>query len=95
MPKAADFVIGVKVLEKKCFGSAGCNITYQIEPMYVGTARLPQGKEITIVYDIAGGEDPQTSRFTLLGDQMTFPAEETIQTASSTSVLTATATQVF
>jgi hypothetical protein len=27
----SDFTIGIKVLEKKCFGSAGCNIIYQIE----------------------------------------------------------------
>lgn len=39
LPKPADFTIAVKVLEKKCFGSAGCNVTYQIDPKYTGPCR--------------------------------------------------------
>jgi hypothetical protein len=30
----------IKILEKKCFGSAGCSITYRIKPKYVGTQEL-------------------------------------------------------
>jgi hypothetical protein len=35
-PKS-NFEIGIKMLEKKCFGSAGCSVTYRIKPKYVGT----------------------------------------------------------
>jgi hypothetical protein len=36
----SDFEIGIKILEKKCFGSAGCSVTYQVKPKYVGTQEL-------------------------------------------------------
>jgi hypothetical protein len=36
----SDFEIGIKILEKKCFGSAGCSVTYRIKPKYVGTQEL-------------------------------------------------------
>jgi hypothetical protein len=39
-PRKSDFEIGIKILEKKCFGSAGCSVTYQIKPKYVGTQEL-------------------------------------------------------
>ena len=29
-----------EILEKKCFGSAGCSVIYQIKPKYVGTQEL-------------------------------------------------------
>lgn len=95
MPAPADFTVAVSVLEKKCFGSAGCNVTYQIEPAYVGAADLPTGKDITVVYEIQGGEEPQTGRFTLRDGQARFDSEESIQTSSSSSVLTAVVTQVL
>jgi hypothetical protein len=39
-PRKSDFDIGIKILEKKCFGSAGCSVTYRIKPRYVGTQEL-------------------------------------------------------
>jgi hypothetical protein len=39
-PRKSDFEIGIKILEKKCFGSAGCSLTYRIKPKYVGTQEL-------------------------------------------------------
>ena len=38
--RKSDFEIGIKILEKKCFGSAGCSVTYGIKPKYVGTQEL-------------------------------------------------------
>jgi len=94
LPKPADFTIGINIIEKTCFGSAGCNITYRIDPKYNGTTRLPS-KEITVVYEVRGGDGPQINRFTLTGGQASFPAEEHIQTKSSSSDLTAVVTQVI
>jgi hypothetical protein len=34
--RKSDFEIGIKILEKKCFGSAGCSVIYRIKPKYVG-----------------------------------------------------------
>jgi hypothetical protein len=43
-PTAAGFTprshIGIKILQKKCFGSAGCSVIYPIRPKYVGTQEL-------------------------------------------------------
>jgi hypothetical protein len=35
--RKSDSELGIKILEKKCFGSAGCSVTYRIKPTYVGT----------------------------------------------------------
>src|SRR5437879_3831841 len=35
-PTPDDFTIGIKVLSKQCFGSAGCNIEFRIDPSYTG-----------------------------------------------------------
>jgi hypothetical protein len=35
-PRKSDFEIGIKILEKKCFGSAGCSVTYRIKPSASG-----------------------------------------------------------
>jgi hypothetical protein len=37
-PRKSDFEI--KILEKKCLGSAGCSVTDRIKPKYVGTQEL-------------------------------------------------------
>jgi len=94
MPKPADFAITVHILEKTCFGSAGCNVTYRIEPNYTGASPLPN-KEIIVVYEVRGGEDAQINRFTISGGQAEFPSEERISTKSSKAELTAVATQVI
>jgi len=31
-PKKKDFKVTIKIREKKCFRSAGCNVTYRIDP---------------------------------------------------------------
>ena len=39
-PRKSDSVIGIKILEQKCLGCAGCSVTYPIKPKYVGTQEL-------------------------------------------------------
>jgi hypothetical protein len=95
VPAPSDFTIGVKVLREACFGSAGCNVTYQIEPKYTGAKSL-DGKTFTVIYEVTGGEDsPQINNFEIRGDGMaSFPKEEFISTSSSGSTLKAKATSV-
>jgi hypothetical protein len=71
----------VKILEKECFGSAGCNVTYQIKvssydgPDDVGDQRF------RVVYEVRGGEDgPQVNNMTFTGDSYEYDQEETIST---------------
>jgi hypothetical protein len=97
-PSAADFALTVKVLKKTCFGSAGCNINYNIEVMYTGKPTEP-GQTWDVTYEITGGDDPQINTFQFTSTSSTeynvlVPREEHIQTPSSDSVLTATVTAV-
>lgn len=59
--KPADFQVGVIVTGVECFGSAGCLVDYMIEPVYVGSAKLPT--QTTVVYEIRGGDEPFTDSF--------------------------------
>jgi hypothetical protein len=93
-PSAGDFAISVKVLSKHCFGSAGCNITYRIDPSYSGHL-LDSGDTYTITYEVTGVEDgPQINSFTLTGDQVQYESEESAQTTSSSVKLKAKVTGV-
>jgi hypothetical protein len=89
-----DFKIRVKVLTKKCFGSAGCNVTYRIDPEYVGSAPLPDGT-VEVTYTVKGAEDPIINTFTIEDGEASFESEERASTSSSKKTLTAAATDVF
>lgn len=94
LPAPSDFVITVKVLSKQCFDTAGCVLSYQISPSYVGSTGLTD-KPLTVVYEVKGGQDgPVINNFTVTGTSVRFPKMEVVQTVSSGTVLTATATSV-
>jgi hypothetical protein len=67
--KAADLELTPKVTEKQCFGSAGCNVTVQVEVGYSGPALDPDDTwEVT--YEVTGDEDgPVIGTFELTGDK--------------------------
>jgi len=93
-PKPSHFHISIRTLKKSCFGSAGCNITYQINPAYVGPP-LADDQTVTVTYEVRGGEDPQINSFELEGTRASFSEEESISTPSSSSKLRAVVTEVF
>jgi hypothetical protein len=82
-------------LKKQCFGTAGCNITYHINPEYVGSTPI-SGRSLTVIYEVTGDESaPQINNFTVSGDgTATFPKNEFASTSSSGVTLTAKATSV-
>ena len=92
-PTAADFTITLTVISKSCFGSAGCNITYKPDVAYSGST-LDPAKTWTVVYDIAGGESPQTANLTVKGTQVSYRNGLT-QTPDDAAVLVATVTSVY
>jgi hypothetical protein len=96
LPTPTDFAIQVKTLSKSCFGSAGCNVTYQIDPQYVGSADL-SGRSFTVVYEVIGGDSgPQIDNFRVSGDGTAhYSREELVSTSSSGTVLTAKATGIL
>lgn len=95
IPQPSDFVLAVKVLEKQCFGSAGCNITYRIDVSYVGSTLPDPDHEFEVIYEVRGGEDGViTNTFTLTGDQVSIDSEEFTSTKRSKDKLTAVAIEV-
>jgi hypothetical protein len=95
LPAASDFIIDVKVLTTACFGSAGCNVTYQIDPTYIGTSPLAE-QTFTVIDEVSGGEDgPQINNFTVNGDSSpSFQRQEFISTSSPGATLKAKATSI-
>lgn len=92
-PVPADFQLEVIELEKNCYGSAGCNVTYMVDPTYVGQP-LDPSQSYTVIYSLTGGDATETGSFTVQGTQYEKPGEDMISTSSSGAVLRATVTRV-
>lgn len=93
-PTKLDFVLKVKITEKKCFGSAGCNVTYHIDMTYTGDT-LDPSETWLITYQVAGVEDgPAINTLELTGDEYSYDEEEFGQTSSSSKKLTAKVTDI-
>ncbi len=93
-PRKADWKIGIKILSKQCFGSAGCNVEYRIVPDYVGTRYLPESGTIEVTYDVKGAEDQITNTFTVEGKEASFDDREMTSVKTSKAVLVAVVTDV-
>lgn len=90
-----NFKIGVRTRRKKCFGSAGCLVDVQIVPAYVGQQDVSTGSW-EIIYELRGGEDgPVIETMTLEGGTFTFPEEQSLDTRSSSTQITAVVTDVY
>jgi hypothetical protein len=92
--KPADLSLSVKTTEKACFGSAGCNVQYEIKVTRVNpVATLPESCEIT--YAVTGLEDTQIGTLTLTNDgTVSQDSYQSGQTTKSSSKLTAKITDM-
>lgn len=93
----SDFEIDLKIKEKKCFGSAGCIVTYEIDPRYSGGSVEDLGDgSWDVTYEVTGGEDgPIVNTFTVDSGQVSFDGEEIAGTSSQGVELAARATEVI
>lgn len=92
-PVLANFKLSVKTLEKQCFGSAGCNVTYRVDVTYIGT--LDPAKTYRVTYEVRGVDDgPQINNFTVTGDTASVESEEFASTKNKSAKLTVKATDV-
>lgn len=91
--KASDLSLSVKITSKQCFGSAGCNVEYQIKATLLTTDEFNAPCDVT--YEVRGLEDPVTSTLTIV-DSTTFRQDswQFGQTSSSSKKLTAKVTEV-
>lgn len=93
-PTKADFLLTVKTTRKKCFGSAGCNVTYHIDLDYLGD-ELDPSKTYQITYEVSGVEDgPAINTLEITGDEYTYDENESGQTPSSSTKLKAKVTDI-
>jgi hypothetical protein len=93
-PVTTDFKASIAILEKKCFGSAGCNVGYRVVPEYLGLA-LTDAQSFTVTYTIKGGEDLIEGNFTITGDVMEFRQKELTQTSRASAKLVIEITSVL
>jgi hypothetical protein len=49
----SDFTVDLKVKDKQCFGSAGCNVTAEPDVTYVGPGDVPQGS-YSVTFEVTG-----------------------------------------
>lgn len=92
-PTPKDFELAIKVIEKKCFGSAGCNVTFRIELTYTGLT-LDPSSTYEVVYRVDGAEDTYINSLRVTGASYSHDDEERVSVKSSKSVLTAVVTDV-
>lgn len=90
----SDFTIKLKITEKQCFGSAGCNVTTKASVTYVGIDDLDDlPSMIDITYKIKGAEDPYTATIEM-EDGKYSPDTAILSTRRKSDKLTATVTAV-
>lgn len=65
VPVAADFEISLKILEKECFGSAGCNVKYRVVLKQSSAKMIDPSKTYEISYALKGTDDPVIGTLTI------------------------------
>lgn len=92
-PIAASFELTPKITDKACFGSAGCNVTFEVNVGYSGP-ELDPSDTWRITYEVSGVEDgPLIGTIELTGTQYEQPTEN-VSTTSSKSKLKIKVTEV-
>ncbi|MFD4257732.1 hypothetical protein ACFWR9_08870 [Streptomyces sp. NPDC058534] len=78
-PLAGDFTADLRTVRRKCFGSAGCNVTVEPKLAYNGaSASLDPAAVFEITYEIRGGGDGPVIETAELTDQTTLNFTQTM-----------------
>lgn len=93
VPTPADFTLEVVEIKRSCFGSAGCNVTFKINPTYNGPP-VNSSKSYTVVYEVRGGDDVDSDNFTMRGSNASVNSDDHISTPPNPT-LTAEVTRVL
>jgi hypothetical protein len=99
VPLAPEHVtVDLVVLSQECFGSAGCNISFDIEVELAASARLAAGQRWQVTYEVHGVEDPPyIDTFTIISlndDDFEYEWYEGFVSTPPNPALTATVTRV-
>lgn len=95
MPAAKAFKITLKTIEKQCFGSAGCVITYRVNQVQVPTG-LDAGTTYEVSYKVTGAKEPKEGTITISGGKFDagLISDDVAQTKNKDAKLIAIATAV-
>lgn len=85
-PDPDNFTLTPKILEKKCFGLAGCNVTFRVEVSYDGP-KLDPTRTYELTYEVKGGEDQFIGTLTVTGTQYSTRDEQFIGTETEAAEL--------
>jgi hypothetical protein len=55
-PTVADFKIKLRITSKQCFGSAGCNVQYEVEPVWQHPLPVTMDDDYDLTYKVMGDE---------------------------------------
>ena len=89
-----DFILELRVKEKECFGSAGCNVTVEVEPAMADPSRI-EGRTVELTYEITGIEDgPLVGTLEFDSEGNYSRAQEDVQTTSPDAKLSVKVTDV-
>lgn len=92
-PTADDFTLDVRILSKKCTGSAGCAVMLEVTPSVTDPSVLAD-RTTEVTYELTGIEDaPLTDTITFTGDQYD-TEEQAVGIAGSDDEITVTVTDV-
>jgi hypothetical protein len=96
LPTPDMFKIPVTVIQQHCYGEAGCNVTYEIDPTYIGSAPLTKSA-FRVLYTVEGGDEGlQTESFTVAGgEHIRYKKQGFISTGDDRVSITATPTRVI
>ncbi|WP_132991678.1 hypothetical protein [Gordonia zhaorongruii] len=89
-----DFILSVLVEEKRCFGSAGCNVTFSVTPTFMSSLSVLDGRSFKVLFEVSGTTDTVFEKFTLTGNDMLIDSSLSAQVDTSESEITAHVTQV-
>jgi hypothetical protein len=92
-PVPTDFALGVVELRRACFGSAGCSVTFQIDPQYIGAVPPNPLQSYRVIYQVEGLDDPLTGNFEMTNLRATGLRDEIGQTVDG-SVITAAVVRI-
>lgn len=90
---ADDWRLEIDTLRKQCFGSAGCNVTFQIEPTWISLDPIPTTGSIRVTYLVTGAESDVIGTFETSGQKATI-REHIVSTENESDELSVTATKV-
>ncbi|SDK19977.1 hypothetical protein SAMN04487820_105202 [Actinopolyspora mzabensis] len=94
LPAADDLKLSMRVLSKKCYGSAGGLVEYQVDVAYTDVTPISELRPATVTYRATGGEAEQIDS-TRLRDGKYGVNRSSVQTPSSSTTLKIEVVDVF